>query len=351
MWNVPAATAAGTDAGIGLVMTDFDTVLERLLSDPRFKAAFAADPNAVLAGYRLAPDERELLLSQYASDAGGQSAVEQRTSKASLFGILSPLGGMGSSVADAAHHGGGAGTDASHFSSTSYTSYHSSSTTYSSGFHEAAPPAYGEVGSGGAGHGMLGSVHLDGSDGHGGLSAASLDAQPGQSGLSAAPDLPDGQSGLGAAPAGGGPGGFGAAPVGDGQSGFGAAPVGDGQSGFGAAPAGGGQGGGSGIPPVGNYHARVDVQGDGKWDAHTYTARADGGVDINVDLNHDGKADFVGVDHDRDGLIDESYMDFNHDGRMDAHYVDTNHDGWLDKKVPIDRSQGTTYQSRHAADE
>ena len=277
-------------------MSDFDAVLERLLADPRFKAAFAADPNAALAGYRLAPDERELLLSQYASDAGGQSAVEQRTSKASLFGILSPLGGMGSSVADAAHHGGGAGTDASHFSSTTYTSYHSSS-SYSSG----PAPAYGDVGSGGAGHGMLGSVHLDGSEGHGGLSAASLDAQPDQSGLSAAPDSV--------------------------------------------------QGGGVGTAPVGDYHARVDVQGDGKWDAATYTARADGGVDINVDLNHDGRADFVGVDHDRDGLIDESYMDFNHDGKMDAHYVDTNHDGWLDKKAPIDRDQGTTYRSRHAAEE
>jgi len=286
-------------------MSDFDTVLERLLSDPPFKAAFAADPAAALTGYHLAPDERELLLSQYASDAGGQHTVEQRTSKASLFGILSPLSGMGSSVADAAHHGGGSGTEISHFSSTSYTSYHSSSTSYSSG----AAPAYGDVGSGGAGHGLLSGTHLEGSEGQGGLSAASLEAQQGQSGLSAAPDV---QSGLGAATTQGG--------------------------------------GGTGAPPVGDYHTRVDVQGDGKWDAHTYTARADGGVDINVDLNHDGKADFVGVDHDRDGLIDESYMDFNHDGKMDAHYVDTNHDGWLDKKVPIDRNQGTTYQSRHAAD-
>ncbi len=224
---------------------------------------------------------------------------------------------MGSSVADAAHHGGGSGTDASHFSSTTYTSYHSSSSSYSSGVHEAAP-AYGDVGSGGAGHGMLGGVHLDGSDGQGGLSAASLDAQPGQSGLSAAPDLPAGQGGLARG-----------RPAGRRRT----------------------RGRRRGIAPVGDYHARVDVQGDGKWDAHTYTARADGGIDINVDLNHDGKADFVGVDHDRDGLIDESYMDFNHDGKMDAHYVDTNHDGWLDKKVPIDRDQGTTYQSRHAADE
>src|SRR5437762_3535044 len=201
-------------------MSDFDTVLERLIADPRFKAHFAADPASALAGYELAPDERELLLSQYAAGSGGQRQVEQRTSKASLFGVLSPLSGMGSSVADAAH-GGGSGTDVGHFSSTSYTSYHSSSSSYSSG-----------------------SAHGYGS--------------------------------------------------------------------------------------VGNYHARVDVQGDGKWDAHTYSARADGGIDINVDLNHDGRADFVGVDHDRDGLIDESYMDFNHDGKMDAHYVDTNHDGWLD---------------------
>src|SRR5262249_49728439 len=149
------------------------------------------------------------------------------------------------------------------------TSYHSSSTSSSSGFHKAGPAsAYGDVGSGGAGHGLLGGVHLDGSDGQGGLSAASLDS-PGQSGLSAAPAV---RSGLDAAP---------------------------------AAEAQGG--GGTGTPPVGDYHTRVDVQGDGRWDAHTYTARPDGGIDINVDLNHDGQADFVGVDHDRDGLIDESY--------------------------------------------
>jgi len=317
-------------------MTDFDTVLERLIADPRFKAHFAADPASALAGYELAPDERELLLSQYAAGSGGQRQVEQRTSKASLFGLLSPLSGMGSAAADAAH-GGGSGTDVSHFSSTSYTSYHSSSSSYSSG----GAHSYGSVGEGGSGHGILGGADFE--RGHDGLSAAPASFEPaGQSGLSAAPDAQSGmdaQSGLSAAP--------------DAYSGFGAA---DPQSGLSAAPdpgppGAGGIGGSASVAPVGDYHARVDVQGDGKWDAHTYSARADGGIDINVDLNHDGRADFVGVDHDRDGLIDESYMDFNHDGKMDAHYVDTNHDGWLDKRVPIDRNEGTTYRSRHAADE
>jgi len=307
-------------------MSDFDTVLERLIADPRFKAHFAADPASALAGYELAPDERELLLSQYAAGSGGQRQVEQRTSKASLFGVMSPLSGMGSAVADAAHHGGGSGTDISHFSSTSYTSYHASSSSYSSG----GVHSYGSVGEGGSGHGILGGADFEGEQhsGYGGLSAAPAAFEPaGQSGLSAAPDV---QSGLGAAP--------------DAQSGLNAAPDA-------ASPGTGGIAGAASVAPVGDYHARVDVQGDGKWDAHTYSARADGGIDINVDLNHDGRADFVGVDHDRDGLIDESYMDFNHDGKMDAHYVDTNHDGWLDKKVPIDRNEGTTYRSRHAADE
>ena len=36
-------------------MSDFERVLERLLVDPAFKAALAADPDRALAGYALAP--------------------------------------------------------------------------------------------------------------------------------------------------------------------------------------------------------------------------------------------------------------------------------------------------------
>ena len=50
-------------------MTDFDAALERLLTDDGFKAALAADPARALAGYRLTPDEVELLSAQVSTDA------------------------------------------------------------------------------------------------------------------------------------------------------------------------------------------------------------------------------------------------------------------------------------------
>ena len=45
-------------------MSDFDEVLERLITDPAFQTALQANPNAALAGYRLQPDERQLLAAQ-----------------------------------------------------------------------------------------------------------------------------------------------------------------------------------------------------------------------------------------------------------------------------------------------
>jgi hypothetical protein len=121
------------------------------------------------------------------------------------------------------------------------------------------------------------------------------------------------------------------------------AGIGQHESGFGAA-----------VPPLDNYHTRVDVDGDGKWDDHVYVARADGGVDIVVDMNHDGRADFIGRDFDRNGLIDESVMDTNHDGVMDTQYEDVNGDGWLDKRVPYDpngQGQAGSHIGRHRAAE
>src|SRR5437764_561356 len=49
-------------------MSDFDTVLERLVTDPGFARALAADPDAALAGYRLDADEVALLRSQVSAD-------------------------------------------------------------------------------------------------------------------------------------------------------------------------------------------------------------------------------------------------------------------------------------------
>jgi len=76
-------------------MSDFDAVLERLVTDPAFTSALSADPAAALAGYELSADEIELLRSQVSADAGGDRTVEVRTSKASMMGLLSPLSGLG----------------------------------------------------------------------------------------------------------------------------------------------------------------------------------------------------------------------------------------------------------------
>ena len=57
-------------------MSDFDAALERLMVDPAFKAALARDPAAALAGYRLAPDELEILCAQVDSGTGGPDREE-----------------------------------------------------------------------------------------------------------------------------------------------------------------------------------------------------------------------------------------------------------------------------------
>jgi len=76
-------------------MSDFDTALERLLTDPGFAAALAADPTAALAGYQLTAEEQELLRTQMGGAGGGSTAaVETRANQSSAFGLLSPLTGM-----------------------------------------------------------------------------------------------------------------------------------------------------------------------------------------------------------------------------------------------------------------
>jgi hypothetical protein len=72
-------------------MSDFDEVLERLLLDPRFKAGLAVDPAAVLAGYRLSPDERALLISDFATRQRRQSLVERRASGRVMFGLAAVI--------------------------------------------------------------------------------------------------------------------------------------------------------------------------------------------------------------------------------------------------------------------
>jgi len=75
-------------------MSDFDVVLERLLTDPSFPGRLAADPAGALAGYDLAPDEAALLRQQVGADPGAQAAaVEDRVSKSSTFGLFASFTG------------------------------------------------------------------------------------------------------------------------------------------------------------------------------------------------------------------------------------------------------------------
>jgi hypothetical protein len=80
-------------------MAGIDDVLERLLTDAGFARQLAADPADALAGYELSGDDLDLLSAQVSFDRGSLSTVEERISKAGMFGLLSSftagLGGLG----------------------------------------------------------------------------------------------------------------------------------------------------------------------------------------------------------------------------------------------------------------
>ncbi len=95
-------------------------------------------------------------------------------------------------------------------------------------------------------------------------------------------------------------------------------------------------------PPPSDYATRVDVDGDGTWDAHTVVERPDGGVDVYADMNNDGVPDFVGHDDNRDGLIDWAEYDTDNDGIMDTRMYDDNGDGWMDRSERIPPPGGQT---------
>ncbi|ROO50673.1 hypothetical protein EDC02_5524 [Micromonospora sp. Llam0] len=234
-------------------MSDFDTVLERLLTDPGFAAGLAADPTTALAGYQLTAEEQELLRTQMGGAAtGSTTAVETRANQSSAFGLLSPLTGMMGGFGDI---GAAAGVVDEALGSAG------------------AQSGFGPAGSGG---------------GHGSAGADS---------------------------------GFGAPPEAAGQ------PVPDRAAGFGAAP----QPVEPAVPE--DYRTRVDVDGDGEWDRHIVRGRADGGVDILVDQDGDGRADFVGRDDDADGLVDSAAYDTDGDGFFERTHYDDDGDGWLDRSV------------------
>src|SRR2546427_11297638 len=72
-------------------MSDFDDVLERLLTDPSFQTALAANPDAARARYPLDADERRLLGAQLVTGAGAERTVEMRATKSGVMGLLGPV--------------------------------------------------------------------------------------------------------------------------------------------------------------------------------------------------------------------------------------------------------------------
>jgi hypothetical protein len=253
-------------------MSDFDTVLERLLNEPPFAAALADDPDVALAGYRLDPDEIALLRSQVAGDSAADVAkVETRTNKSSTFGLLAPFAALGGLVDTFGHQ----------LADPGHTSGFGGAPGHTSGVGPAPGHDWGAGGSAPAAHSALGNAPIA----HDGLGEA-----PAHEHLGEPPHQAFGEPSHAHAQA-------------------------------------------HEIAPPTGYHPKVDADGDGTWDKATYRGREDGGVDILVDLNHDGKADFVGHDVDGDHKVDYADYDTDHDGTFDKRMYDDNNDGWLDRTV------------------
>jgi len=254
-------------------MSDFDTVLERLLTDGAFKSALAADPAAALAGYQLSDDEVELLRSQVSADLGGDRTVEIRTSKASMAGLLGAFGGIGLSgnaaPADAPVLGRGvAQVPQEHFGPTVNT-----------GLGEVPHAQAGWTGPDGVGGGHFGPVEGGGHFG------------PVEDGPDPAPHYGPVEGAEGRVPA------------------------------------------GPGDQPAVGYHPHIDADGDGKWDQYTAVRHADGSVDVYEDRNRDGRIDFIGHDRDANGLVESTEYDKNFDGTTDYRMTDVNGDGWMDTRT------------------
>nr|MDT0659250.1 Os1348 family NHLP clan protein [Micromonospora sp. DSM 115978] len=295
-------------------MSDFEVVLERLLADPAFAAALAADPAAALAGYELDPDEVALLHTQVGADPGGQHDVEVRANQSSLFGMLSPLTGLAGALPGFFEPGGGAGGPGAGAGG-------------AAGFGGAA-------GMGPAGAGVAGMGPAD--DGIAGIGPRTEPIQG--IGPRTEPIQGMGQGGQAAGAAGAMPDGLteplsmSTGPVGSGLAGV----LAGSEPGLGPADS----------PPVpvvpppapepavpDGYRTRVDIDGDGRWDRHELHGRADGGVDIVVDRDGDGRPEFVGHDLDADGLVDISEYDRDGDGVFERRMYDDDGDGWMDRSV------------------
>lgn len=72
-------------------MAGLQDALDRLHSDPAFRAQLATDPRSALAGYDLSADDLSVLAREVDANNDGQSAVERRTSKAGFFGLFAQI--------------------------------------------------------------------------------------------------------------------------------------------------------------------------------------------------------------------------------------------------------------------
>lgn len=119
------------------------------------------------------------------------------------------------------------------------------------------------------------------------------------------------------------------------QTGFGDRPDLDGlpEVGLGASAAGVAADLAAVLAPPKGYDNEVDADGDGTHDEATYRGRADGGVDILVDMNDDGRVDFVGTDTDLDNRVDYADYDKDRDGVFEKRLIDDDGDGFLDRAL------------------
>ncbi|GIF64467.1 hypothetical protein Ais01nite_25020 [Asanoa ishikariensis] len=273
-------------------MSDFDEVLERLVVDPAFASALASDPGLALASYSLSDDEIALLHTQVGGDSTTEHAVETRANQSSTFGLLGSLGGL---FADGGPISGTSGLG--HAATSGLGSPAGQSGLGPAGYDGASFGPYAQAE---GTHGGMGGLSGFGDEISQGLAET---APAGTDAMGSAPDAASGTAGLGPAVTGG-------------HAGLGpAAPE---------TP--------SSVIPDG-YHTRVDVDGDGDWDKHVLLGRGDGGVDIMVDNDRDGRVDFVGHDTDGDGLVNSADYDKDGDGVFEKTMYDDNGDGWMDRTV------------------
>jgi hypothetical protein len=72
-------------------MAGIEDVLDRLRTDPAFRAQLGTDPRSALAGYELTAEDLTRLVNLVDATNRDKSIVEQRTSKAGFFGLFAQI--------------------------------------------------------------------------------------------------------------------------------------------------------------------------------------------------------------------------------------------------------------------